>query len=107
MYHILIYLVFGFLFTSVIFRSKKIDSDTVSERTVFIYISLFWPIVILIFLILYGLSILDKWLNFIRPNKKLSLLEVAVLKLPILPIIAPIIKEDLIEPKEKNNENNI
>jgi len=106
-YHILIYLVFGFLFTSVIFRSKKIDSDTVSERTVFIYISLFWPIVILIFLILYGLSILDKWLNFIRPNKKLSLLEVAVLKLPILPIIAPIIKEDLIEPKEKNNENNI
>lgn len=107
MYHILIYLVFGFLFTSVIFRSKKIDSDTVSERTVFIYISLFWPVVILIFLILYGLSILDKWLNFIRPNKKLSLLEVAVLKLPILPIIAPIIKEDLIEPKEKNNENNI
>jgi len=106
-YHILIYLVFGFLFTSVIFRSKKIDSDTVSERTVFIYISLFWPVVILIFLILYGLSILDKWLNFIRPNKKLSLLEVAVLKLPILPIIAPIIKEDLIEPKEKNNENNI
>lgn len=103
----MIYLVFGFLFTSVIFRSKKIDSDTVSERTVFIYISLFWPIVILIFLILYGLSILDKWLNFIRPNKKLSLLEVAVLKLPILPIIAPIIKEDLIEPKEKNNENNI
>lgn len=101
MYHILIYLVFGFLFTSVIFRSKKIDSDTVSERTVFIYISLFWPVVILIFLILYGLSILDKWLNFIRPNKKLSLLEVAVLKLPILPIIAPIIKEDLIEPKEK------
>jgi hypothetical protein len=85
----------------VIFRSKKIDSDTVSERTVFIYISLFWPVVILIFLILYGLSILDKWLNFIRPNKKLSLLEVAVLKLPILPIIAPIIKEDLIEPKEK------
>jgi hypothetical protein len=62
---------------------------------------LFWPVVILIFLILYGLSILDKWLNFIRPNKKLSLLEVAVLKLPILPIIAPIIKEDLIEPKEK------
>lgn len=101
MYHILIYLVLGFLFTSVIFRSKKIDSDTVSERTVFIYISLFWPVVILIFLILYGLSILDKWLNFIRPNKKLSLLEVAVLKLPILPIIAPIIKEDLIEPKEK------
>jgi hypothetical protein len=93
--------VLGFLFTSVIFRSKKIDSDTVSERTVFIYISLFWPVVILIFLILYGLSILDKWLNFIRPNKKLSLLEVAVLKLPILPIIAPIIKEDLIEPKEK------